>query len=348
MELLNKEYSYHDLRRYFGSLEQIAGIRNYKFESGRAKNLSIAEFRSGNGLRFEVLKDRGLDIGLCEYKGIPISFRSSVGESMPYFFEPEGDEWFRNFSGGLLTTCGLTYLGAPSKEKDENLGLHGRISNIPAEEVFTFKERKDNDYVLKLKGKVREAKVTSTNLVLSREISLDVGSNIIKINDKITNEGFKKSPLMILYHINAGHPLLSKETKLFSDSINIKPRDDIAKKYINNYSNYEDPLQDYPDVVFYHNLKANENGYCEVELVNKQIKLALNLKYKKKNLPNFVQWKYLQEGTYVTALEPSNCKVEGRKNARENNELEFIEPGETKNYSLEISIIDNMKSRKGV
>ena len=76
-----------------------------------------------------------MDIGLCEYQGIPIAFRSATGESFPSFFEAQGTEWLRNFGGGLLVTCGLTYLGAPNNDQGEELGLHGHISNLPAEEI---------------------------------------------------------------------------------------------------------------------------------------------------------------------------------------------------------------------
>ena len=36
---------------------------------------------------------------------------------------------------GLLTTYGLTYFGIPSYKNGEELDLHRRIGNIPAEEV---------------------------------------------------------------------------------------------------------------------------------------------------------------------------------------------------------------------
>jgi len=338
MNLFNRDYSTEDVRNYFGSLEQFAGLRKYRFSKGRAKNIEVVEFRTGSGLRFEVLVDRGLDIGLCEFKGIPISFRSAVGEASPYLFEAEGDQWFRNFSGGLLTGCGLTYLGSPNIDQGQKLGLHGRISNIPAESVSTFEEKNRDSISLKLKGKVREAKTLSTNLILEREISAGVGENKIRIRDKIINEGFTVEPLMFLYHINLGHPLVDQGARLITDSLNVEARDDISAQHLNDYETYSRPTPDYPDVVFYHDLKETNDGYSKVSLVNSKLGLAFKLKYRKENLPNFVQWKYTNQGNYVTGLEPSNCKVEGRNKARKNGELEYIKPSEQKEYYLEISI----------
>lgn len=58
-----------------------------------------------------------------------------LGIVAPSYFEDEGFKSLRSLSLGLLTTCGLTYFGIPSYENGEELGLHGRIGNIPAEEV---------------------------------------------------------------------------------------------------------------------------------------------------------------------------------------------------------------------
>jgi hypothetical protein len=46
------------------------------------------------------------------------------------------------------------------------------------------------------------------------------------------------------------------------------------------------------------------------------------------------------EGAYVLGLEPGNCHVEGRARERERGTLEFIEPGERREFSLEIGILD--------
>ena len=87
LKIGEKILSRQDIYRYFGSLQQIAGLKRFTYSEGKAKGLEAVECRSGNGLRFVILLDRGMDIGLCEYKGIPIAFRSPTGESFPSFFE---------------------------------------------------------------------------------------------------------------------------------------------------------------------------------------------------------------------------------------------------------------------
>lgn len=333
-----KNYSRNDIKKYFGSLEQVAGIQRFTYDEGKAKGLSAAEVRTGSGLRFVVLLDRGMDIGLCEYRGKPMAFRSAAGEVSPVHYDASGDQWLRSFNGGLLTTCGLTYLGASTIDQGEKLGLHGRINNIPAEKIQIEEKWEGNECKFILKGKIREVKPLNYNVLLERKITALLGENKIRINDKVINEGFNRTPHMILYHFNIGHPFLDKGTKLVAESEKVKPRDKIAEEYFTDYDIYQEPTDNYPDVVFYHKLKTNNKGWSKVELINEKLKERIYLKYNAKNLNNFIQWKFTGKGDYVTGLEPANCLVEGRDKERERGSLINLQPGEERKYELEIGL----------
>jgi hypothetical protein len=47
----------------------------------------------------------------------------------------------------------------------------------------------------------------------------------------------------------------------------------------------------------------------------------------------------LGEGTYALGLEPSTNRDAGRADARERGELQWLEPGETRQYDLEIGAL---------
>ena len=49
----------------------------------------------------------------------------------------------------------------------------------------------------------------------------------------------------------------------------------------------------------------------------------------------------LGQGAYVLAIEPANCHVEGRALERERGTLEFLQPGEKKNFSLELGVLES-------
>lgn len=339
LKIGNKVLTREEIKRYFGSLHQIAGLTRLTYQEGRAQHLEAVECRTGSGLRYHVLLSRGMDIGLCEYRGIPIHFRSAAGESSPTFFEPTGDEWLRNFGGGLLVTCGLSYLGSPNVDQGEQLGLHGRISNSPAEEIALDSIWDKNDCMFLIKGKIREAKTLSTHLLISRKISSRLGENKILLQDTISNEGFHRSPLMLLYHMNIGYPLLDQESRLYAPSLQVIPRNHHAEKNIDYYNQYSAPKIDYPNTVFYHQLKTDATGWSRVALMNPERNLGISLYYDAHHLPHFIQWKFLEMGNYVTGLEPANCLVEGRSEERKQRSLVYLEPGEKQVIQLEIRLL---------
>ncbi len=118
-----------------GDISQIGGVRVVELADGRERGVRAAQFRTASGLDFTVLIDRGMDIDRADYKGTPLCWRSATQSAHPAYFEPEGLQWLRSFFGGLLTTCGLTYAGHPTTDEGEELGLHGRISNVPARNI---------------------------------------------------------------------------------------------------------------------------------------------------------------------------------------------------------------------
>ena len=84
-----------------------------------------------------------------------------------------------------------------------------------------------------------------------------------------------------------------------------------------------------------------QDGMVNVELENIDLGISVRLAYKKSQLPTLYQWKMMREGAYVTGIEPANTEgIMGRVDARNHDNLPHLEPGESKAYSLDFSIID--------
>lgn len=333
--LNNKYYSKAELLKQVGIIDQICGVRISELNDGFERGVRVADFYTASGLRYTVTIDRGLDISSAEFYGISLSFRSPNGDVHPSFYDSSNKEWLRTFKGGLITTCGLTYLGSPCVDEGEELGLHGRISNIPARNISYSGYWLNDDYYIFIEGTVREAVQFGDNILLTRRIESKLGESKILINDVIRNEGYKKSPFMILYHCNIGFPLLDEGCKLITNAKNITPRDEDARKGFSDIYNFTLPIKDFKEQVFYFDMEDTEPI---VELQNLNKNLSLIIKYSKKELPNFILWKMLGEGTYVLGLEPANCLVEGRDKERKRGTLQFLEPGEERNIKLEIEV----------
>ncbi|MEN3188944.1 MAG: DUF4432 family protein, partial [Atribacterota bacterium] len=207
--IFGKEMTKEALLKRVGHISQIGGVRVAELQDGLERGVRIVDVVTGSGLQYTVLVDRGLDIAWTSYKGVSIGWRSHTENLSPFFFEPEGLGWLRGFHGGLMNTCGLTYAGAPCQDvsthpfmSEENLGLHGRVSYLPASNLVADGYWQGDDYVMEVSGKIREAIVFGDKLVMRRRISSRLGEKVIHIEDEILNDGWQESPFMILYHIN--------------------------------------------------------------------------------------------------------------------------------------------------
>lgn len=338
--LFGKQYSRRELEQRIGHLLQIAGIRLMELQDGPETGVRIAEVRSGTGLRFQVSLDRGMDISVAEYKGMSLAWRSPQGDVHPSRFEPKGMGWLRSFPGGLMTGCGLTTAGAPSLDDGEELGIHGRLSNTPAAGIESTTEWMGDRCIFRLSGAMRENVIFGHNLVLYRTIENELGTSTITLRDSVVNEGFRQSPLMMLYHLNLGWPLLDDGANVYVHARSTRPRDSEAEKGTAAVTQIPSPISGYKEQVFYHDLIAEKDGLTSALLANKKLGLGLFVQYRQRELPNFIQWKMVAEGEYVLGFEPANCLVEGRAKERERKTLQFLEPGETREFLVHIGILD--------
>ncbi len=76
---------------------------------------------------------------------------------------------------------------------------------------------------------------------------------------------------MLLYHINAGYPLLDEEAEILIPARKTTPRDADAKRQMENWSTMEAPVDNETEAVFLHELYAEENGKTEVAVINPKL-----------------------------------------------------------------------------
>ena len=327
-----------ELLKYIGNLSQIGGCRHYTLSEGWGRGMRATDINTGSGLQYTVLPDRGLDISLASYKGMNLVYLTCNGETHPSYYEPEGIGWLRTFAGGLLTTCGLTHLGPPSTDDDEQLGLHGRYSTIPVKQLSDLSDWVGDEYHYKIKGIIEEGFLFGKKLRMERVISSVRGQNVICITDKITNFGSIASPYTILYHMNFGYPLLSEDAELVIDPSKTVPRDADAVPGIKEFRNFIKPQSAYSEQVFFHTMKGDQHGETTVTLRNKKVGTAVSIKFNVNQLPYLAQWKMMGNGEYVLGIEPSNVLCKSRKTLREENSLPILQPGESITNNLEISV----------
>ncbi|HUV05301.1 MAG TPA: aldose 1-epimerase family protein [Armatimonadota bacterium] len=351
-KLYGKDYSKKELLARVGDISQIAGVRLCTLADGVEHGVRAVDFRTGSGLDFSVLVDRGLDISTAAYKGQPLAWRSSTGDVSPALYEEPGFGWLRSFYGGLLVTCGLTYAGAPSVDKAKALGLHGRVSNLPASHVSADAAWQDDEYIIWACGRVRETAVFGENVELQRCITARLGEPRIWICDRVTNLGYQETEHMILYHMNIGFPVIDEGSRLIAPVKSSRPRDADAEMEKELYASFPAPAAGFRERVYYLDMAEAADGTVTAALVNPDLNsgegFGMYVKYPKRELPKFSEWKMTGEGTYVVGLEPGNCWVEGRPKERELGTLQFLSPGESREYRLEIGVLSSKAEIAGL
>jgi hypothetical protein len=243
--LYGRKYTREQLLARTGDLSQIGGVRRVRFADGPAKGVEAAEFRTGSGLAFTALIDRGLDISTAEWCGRSLAWRSSTGEVHPHAYDDKGLGWLRSFYGGLLVTCGLTTCGNPGEDAGEELGLHGRASNLQAFDVAHGGYWDGDDYVMFLEGSVRESRIFGENLLLRRRISAVLGEDRFFVDDVVTNEGSRPWPHMMLYHINPGFPVVDAAAELLAPSRDVQPRNELSARELDRHHHFIRPTRGY-------------------------------------------------------------------------------------------------------
>lgn len=331
---------------YVGNTAQLGGIETSVLDNGAGRGSRIAWINTGSGLRYKLVLDRAMDIADAFFNQHSLAWISHVGITPPQPFSDKGIDWLRTFTGGLLTTCGLTHVGGPESDRYGERGLHGEISNIPAEiESIIQPNPRTGKLDMSITGHMKQTRVFGPSLELKRTISGTLGQPVIRIHDEVVNQANTPAPHMLLYHFNFGWPLVEEGAdiiwqgtwqprfpgqsyKIFTDS--------------NNFRKCPAPLDDHAgfgEEVAFIDPTPDAEGWCTAGLSNPRISLALMLRFRKDQLPHLTNWQHWGKGEYVTGLEPGTHPPIGQALARERNELVYLAPGESRSYDLEIKLI---------
>jgi len=332
---------------------QVGGIETSVLDNGLGRGTRIAWINTGTGLRYKVVIDRGMDIADAFFNQYSLVWLSHSGVTSAQPFSDKGIDWLRTFGGGLLTTCGLSHVGGPEKDEYGERGLHGEISNTPAEiESIIQPDPANGKLEMSITGIIKSTTIFGPSFELRRTISGKIGSASISIHDEVLNRGNTLVPHMLLYHCNFGWPLVDEGTDLLWNG-KCRPRFENADNKIfnekNNYRKCPAPMKEHSgngEEVGIIDIDADDEGKSVCGLYNSKIELALSIQFNKKQLPWLINWQHWGRGEYVTGIEPSTHPLIGQAKAREDKTLIFLELNEKRNYDLEIEILFEEKKIK--
>ena len=318
-----------------GHPTQLMAVEEMRLVGGRGDGMRLLQIRNGHGLTLTLQPDRCLDPARMEFKGNNLSFFSPAGYAAPAFYDTE--DFLRNFTAGMMTTCGLKNVGIPGEDNGEECVTHGRISNQPCEEL-TYHADTLGDGTVTVSGVMNEAIIFNEKLQLRRTVTV-TPDNTVEFCDTVTNLGGEEQPLTVLYHCNMGYPLLDEDLEMMIPAKTTTPRTPQAAAGMDRWNKFEVPTPAFFEQCFYHEL-AEKNGEKAVAVYQPKIKTGLRIDYSADTLDYFTEWKMCGVRDYVLGLEPSNAHVDGRAQMRADGRLKILKPMESMTFRVKFSVLD--------
>jgi len=177
-------------------------------------------------------------------------------------------------------------------------------------------------------------------MILRRKVTVKMGSKKIFLEDTVENAAPTKSPLMILYHTNFGFPLIQDGSRLIIPSKRVVyGGTDEEVKNRDEYARFTDVSYDIDTPIYFHDV-AEKDGCAGYAVVNDELGIGVRVRYLKKNFTNLINWVDQQTGRNVVEVGPCNCTCLGRDRDRASSMLQFIEPGEVKEYKLSFEVLE--------
>jgi hypothetical protein len=314
-----------------GSLDQVASVHSATSGADRGQPQRAIDVRVLDGIDLRLLPDRGLDISAAWYGGRPLAWQSRVGEAAP-LVNPRGTDWNTAFGGGLVTTCGLQNVGAPS----EGHGQHGTFSHLPARDVRIDRTVEDDEVVVVVQGVIEDADALGTHLRCDRRVRTTTGRGEVVVHDVVSNLGPAPVAAPFLYHVNLGAPLWSPGAEVAVPSRGVVPRDAAAAEALGAWQRAPEPADGAGEWVFEHLVEPDADGRCAVAVRSPAAGLCVEVEWDATTLPRLHQWVHRATGVNVLGIEPANCSVLGRAADRAAGRLPILEPGAVRSTMLTV------------
>jgi Domain of unknown function (DUF4432) len=291
-------------------------VRKLTLHGGKQEGVDLVVIDNGK-LQITVIPTRGLGVLSVTLGDVRLGWDSPVKDVVhPQFvnLNSRGGLGFLEGFNEWMCRCGLENNGGPGPDRFINnigdeavmeLTLHGKIANLPAQEVELVVDR-EAPYRIRLRGRVDERMLFGPKLELQTEISTEPGSNTFRIADVVSNRGTQPQEFEMLYHVNFGRPLLEEGSRFLAPVERVTPYNDRAAKAVATWNVYPGPTPGFIEQVYLLRPIADKDGRTLLLLQNKAADRAASMSYTIKELPCLTIWKNTaaEKDGYVTGLEP--------------------------------------------
>ncbi len=326
-------------------------VRKKSLCGGKQEGVDIIEVNNGQ-MRFVVIPTRGMSILRVDCGDVRLGWDSPVKEVVhPKLINLEsrgGLGWLEGFNEWMVR-CGVEWAGHPGRDKFLNsmgdevemyLTLHGKIGNTPASEVEVLIEKKP-PHRIHIRGLVEERMFHGSNLSLWTDISTELGSTSLRIEDTLENQDVHEQEFQMIYHANFGTPLLGDGSRFIGAIKKVTPFNSHAAKSAGLYSEYHGPQSGVREQVYCLQPLAGPDGNGLIMLQNKTADRGVSMSFPVQQLPCVTLWKNLasvEEG-YVTGMEPGTGFPHTRKLERKAGRVPKLMPGEKRKFVVDVNVL---------
>ncbi|NCT90449.1 DUF4432 family protein [Cellulomonas sp. APG4] len=299
--------------------EALASVEELTRTDGR-RTIAV---RLAGGLAFEVLPDRGLDLGATWWGVTPLAWRS-----MHPVDPGPGHGWESRFLGGLLATCGPDNIGPPR----DGAGQHGTHHLTPATDVHWSRRTRDGDVEVSIRGVVAHTTFDGPRLVVEREVLASTGTSAVEVRDVVRNVGELAVGVPLLYHVNLGAPLLRPGSSLVVDADDVVLREPLPPG--------RDPLvtpgpaTGLAPVVAEHRGLRSPRAVLRGDADHPDVVVT----WSGDSLPRLCTWSWPARGAYVLGVEPTNAPLFGPERDTPHAGAPVLAPGASWRTGVRIAV----------
>ncbi|MEX2553386.1 MAG: DUF4432 family protein, partial [Actinomycetota bacterium] len=248
---------------------------------------------------------------------------------------------FLRAASGFLVTCGFDHIRQPERDALDDgplhpsgkvdYPLHGRGTGQPARLIGYGLDESGDVPCLWAEGEVIQSMTFLGALRLTRRITIPLGGTGFSISDQVANIGPFASSHMLLYHFNLGHPLIDEGSTIeLSDARETwrgSEHDPLAP-FMNPQSNHSADLSVFA-------MSEGQRSTCRIQSPRK---LKLELAFDQLALPFLQILRMGGERLYGLGVEPCTSGVRTRKQARADQQMVLLKPGDSRDYRLDVSL----------
>ncbi len=171
-------------------------------------------------------------------------------------------------------TCGFTQAGAAHGDMGKNLDCMV-APTTPPQRMSLRKAWDSDEYRIRVSGVVEECAIFDDHIRMARDRkhARHQSANHYRHARK---SGFAPAPLMLLYHINFGFPLLMEGTTFRFPSRKVEPREESTP--LEGFTHWQLPDPGHQERVYLHSeLQVDERGWASAGVHNPHFPLAAGI-----------------------------------------------------------------------